>query len=883
MNNNHSSGQANAPIMAQMPMNDHQLITGVTRGVPLMMPNRSSPLSGMQQHQSFQLNQSHLQQQHNQKNQSSNGPFMYQNVQQQPQMQTNVGPNNQQNMNLSSDSKMQGRMQAPLRNFQQQQQQQQPQQINVRPMHLETQQQMQQSPISPRTEISTGSASMIPDRNDQNSKQVAQGSPMIAVHPQQGDIQRMLHLYMHDYCLKNNLIKSANSIASETGVRTDEGVPYGKEHDQGLLLEWFKTFWQNYIKAQQEQPQSSLRLQQSDSPQDLFSQFDKSQAMAGTFGHGSDMRRTETEPIFRNTPSQINHNGPLGGGPLTSSPFGAGAAAAARFWGSSDISEDSVMQQLTPRTLGRETAASMQRLGWEGRPIESLSGEEKSRLANVVRQSQIHQQNASMQLINSLQPSPISLSKIGTNEPRNGNNPNLGRQSPNLSIGLSSPISTMTVPPSPTTSKCHSSGVPAFNNTRKSPGQLVSRKKRRSSVNLQALSQIQNAVQSGNVTSPVANRKNGQVPPPPASPAEAARTFEEHQNLAKQLQSQSQSIIGQQGLVSPAGKRTNLSKAQQAQSDAQTHATSQISAQIQQLQHQLMRDSNTGGSNQANNPPGSVAMQKNPSNSSNQISQLRVLQGKLSQNNRDQDDQSGNPPNPAGKAMHRPVSVQGPIVASQMPPASPVTSMGPPMSAPATPFNFASQQRLSAINNPPSSAYFGGMGMPANWQGNGSGIGDPEGGNGNPHQPGNGAPMHFTAHQDSMMTSGNNIHPPQQGPAGPINGLGLGFNGHPGGPSAQQQQMQHMPEQSPMMAFGPQSHQPQNQMGLSPFTAQGQNQNLMAFSQSPKQAQEQGGMMTSMQPMGGVSTGTPMMNQNIWASMGMGGMENNGMNESFNS
>ncbi|PWN36068.1 uncharacterized protein FA14DRAFT_179433 [Meira miltonrushii] len=874
--------------MAQRPMNDHQAMTGGTRGVPLMMPNRNSPLSGMQQQQNFQLNQMHLQQQ--QHNQGSNGQMMQHNLQQQPQMQMNAGPNSQQqqNMNLSSDSKMQGRMQAPQRNIQQQQQQQQPsQQINVRPMHLEAQHQMQQSPISPQMDISTSSTGMMSDRNEQNSKQVAQGSPT-----QPGDVQRMLHLYMHDYCLKNNLIKAANSIASETGVRTDEGVPFGKEHDQGLLLEWFKTFWQNYVKAQQDQPQSSLRLQQSDSPQDLFSQFDKSQAMAGGFGHGSDMRRTETEPIFRNTPSQINQNGPLGGGSLTPSPFGTGAAAAARFWGSSDISEDSVMQQLTPRTLGRETAASMQRMGWEGRPIESLSGEEKSRLANVVRQSQIHQQNASMQLINSLQPSPISLSKIGTNESRNGNNQNLGRQSPNLTIGLSSPISTMNVPPSPTTSKGHSSGVPAFNNSRKSPGQLASRKKRRSSVNLQALSQIQNAGQSGNNTSPVTNRKNGQVPPPPASPAEAARTFEEHQNLAKQLQTQSQSIIGHQGLVSPASKRTNLSKAQQAQSDAQSHATSQISAQIQQLQQQLMRDSNTGGGgSQPNNPLSGVAMQRNTSSSSNQISQLRILQGKLSQNNREQDDQSGNPPSSAGKGMQRPGSVQGPIVASQMPPVSPVTSMGPPMSAPATPFNFASQQRMSAISNSPSSAYFGGMGMPANWQGNG--MGDPEqhgsGGNGNPHQPGNSAPMHFTAQQDPMMNTGNNMHPPQQGPAGSINGLGLGFNGQPGGPPAQhqqpqqQQQMHHMAEQSPMMAFDPQSHQHQNQMGLSPFTAQGQNQNPMAFLQSPKQAQEQSGIMTPMQPMGGISAGTPMMDQNIWASMGMGGMENHGMNEPFNS
>ncbi|MCO5589602.1 hypothetical protein L7F22_043570 [Adiantum nelumboides] len=895
MKNKSSSGQANAPIMAQRPINDHQIMAGgagnVTRGVPLMMPYRNSPSPGIQQHQNFQVNQMHLQQQQHQHNNGLNGPTMQQNQQHQPQMQMVVGPNNQQHMNSSSGSNMQGRMQAPQRSFQQPQPQ--PQQANVRPMHLESQHQMHQSPISPRMDISGGPSGMMVDRNGQSSTQVTQGSPN-NLSPQNGDIQRMLHLYMHDYCLKNNMIKTANSIAFETGVRTDEGVPFGKEHDQGLLLEWFRTFWQNYVKAQQDQPPNSRRSQQSDLSQDLFSQFDKPQAMTEglsghfPFGQSSEMRRTETEPIFRKNSSQVNHNGPLGGGSLTPSPFGTGASAAARFWGASDLSDDSVMQQLTPRTLGRETAASMQRMGWEGRPIESLSGEEKNKLANAVRQSQINQQNASMQLINTLQPSPIALSKIGANETGNGNNQNLGRQSPNLSIGLSSPISTMPVPPSPTTSKGPSSGVPAFNNTRKSPGQSISRKKRRSSVNLQALSQIQGANQSGNNTSPVTNRKNGQVPPPPASPAEAARTFEEHQNLAKQLQSQSQSIIGQQGLVSPASKRTNLSKAQQAQSDAQTHATSQISAQIQQLQHQLMRESNAGGGNQTNNQAGSVAMQKNPSNSSNQISQLRILQGKLSQNNRDQDDQSGNSQN----RLNRSGSIQGPIVASQMPPASPITSMGPPMSAPATPFNFASQQqRMSAINNSPSSAFFsGGMGMPANWQGNGMMDAEQQqggGGNVNPHQAGGngGGPMHFASQQDSMMNSGNNnMHPPQQGPLGPMNGLGLGFGGQPGGPPAQQQQQQqqqqmlHIPDQSPMMSFDPQSQHPQNQMGLSPFTAQGQNQNPMAFLQSPKQAQQQqqGEMMTQMQP-------PSMMDQSIWSSMGMGGMENQGMNESFNS
>jgi len=74
-------------------------------------------------------------------------------------------------------------------------------------------------------------------------------------------VHRLLHLYMHDYCLKNNLLRTANAIVSETGIRTDEGVPVRREGEKSLLYEWFAIFWENLYEA----------LQSNRTSKDIFS------------------------------------------------------------------------------------------------------------------------------------------------------------------------------------------------------------------------------------------------------------------------------------------------------------------------------------------------------------------------------------------------------------------------------------------------------------------------------------------------------------------------------------------------------------------------------------------------------------------------------------
>lgn len=183
------------------------------------------------------------------------------------------------------------------------------------------------------------------------------------------------------------------------------------------------------------------------------------------------------------------------------------------------------------------------------------------------------------------------------------------------------------------------------------------RKKRRSSINMQAISQLQqqmavNGAQSvsssssNNSNGPLMN-KNGVPPsstlglglapapmmvstsPAPStsfSPADAARGLEEHQIMARKLQVQSQGLIGQQQTSTPmsksrsSGSRTSAGSssgnvdAQQAQLEATSHATTQVNAQIAQMQHQLARQSAGRSGTQL---------------SATQISQLKVLQGKL--------------------------------------------------------------------------------------------------------------------------------------------------------------------------------------------------------------------------------------------------------------
>ena len=239
------------------------------------------------------------------------------------------------------------------------------------------------------------------------------------------------------------------------------------------------------------------------------------------------------------------------------------------------------------------------------------------------------------------------------------------------------------------------------------------RKKRRSSINMQAISQLQQqmAVNGGqSVSSSSSNNSNGPLmnkngvppsstlglglapapmmvstssaPPTSFSPADAARGLEEHQIMARKLQVQSQSLIGQQQNSTPmsksrsSGSRTSAGSssgnvdAQQAQLEATSHATAQVNAQIAQMQNHLARQSAGRSGTQL---------------SATQISQLKVLQGKL--NNTMRATEMGD----WGKQQQQPVRQH-----------HSVGDMGPPPSPSSAGFGFGLTSIATKSNSSPS-------------------------------------------------------------------------------------------------------------------------------------------------------------------------------------
>lgn len=195
-----------------------------------------------------------------------------------------------------------------------------------------------------------------------------------------------LHLYMHDYCLKQNFIKAANAIAADTGIRTDEGVPYGADSPNGLLTQWFTTFWDNYTSSHKIPSPVNVTPNQKQPQQSPSSAI---------------MRRNETEPAKRSlfttdlggrSLNEIMHLNQ--GGSSTPGPYGSEAKKAAEMWGDG---KDKVRPHLSINVgalFGPEAADAMQKMGWGDRNIEHLSAEEKSKLANVIKRSQMVQQHA---------------------------------------------------------------------------------------------------------------------------------------------------------------------------------------------------------------------------------------------------------------------------------------------------------------------------------------------------------------------------------------------------------------------------------------------------------------------------------------------------------
>ena len=203
---------------------------------------------------------------------------------------------------------------------------------------------------------------------------------------------------MHDYCLKQNYVKAANAIALDTGMRTDEGVPFGTGAPDGLLAQWFSAFWASYTASNRLMPVG--QLPSHDAP------VHPSPAQAQ---QGSNMRRIETEPLRKS--SSVSDLGSAwgssvvpfhGGGSANPSPYEMRAGMECRDDRISSGSETghSIQQQNDhqrvpmTRISSQDAAAVMQKLGWGGRTIDTLSGEEKGKLASALKRSQLAQQQA---------------------------------------------------------------------------------------------------------------------------------------------------------------------------------------------------------------------------------------------------------------------------------------------------------------------------------------------------------------------------------------------------------------------------------------------------------------------------------------------------------
>lgn len=176
-------------------------------------------------------------------------------------------------------------------------------------------------------------------------------------------LHRSLNLYIRDYCLQQNFISAANAIAHDSGVRSDESVPLVGESAEGLLLEWFTSFWGNFASTQL---QSSHCQQGPNLPQE--------EQMYSTT-----MRRTETEPMKRSA-AMMDHS-------------------------SRSFSQTS---HVNP---GDAAAAVMQRMGFGGRSIDNLNGDEKSKLLSVLKRSQVAQHQALQRMAATHQHTPLEASE----------------------------------------------------------------------------------------------------------------------------------------------------------------------------------------------------------------------------------------------------------------------------------------------------------------------------------------------------------------------------------------------------------------------------------------------------------------------------------------
>lgn len=428
---------------------------------------------------------------------------------------------------------------------------------------------------------------------------------------------------------------------ADTGVRTDEGVPVGKEAPGGLLLQWFSQFWEVFANANPHQtpPNTDSRP----------SQISQATAHLPSFMTSATMRRTETEPTRGSTfineiegdtsmhsPEKLNNSG----------THSATAMTTAQSWGcpADSAFDDSPRQRNAPapslalsQSAQDDTSWLIQKMGWGNQKYEDLDATDKHQLIDVLKRSQLAQQQA-LERMAQTYPENIEPSVH-----RSFNGSAFQQMPQSLSISptyLNNEQASMPLPSPGLNIAYHEQQTPSnymanAKGGKKSTGPGSGRKKRRSSISAQntSQSQVSNHTLSA-ASNPIANLNNdpsrtnssiAQLAPSPqfngmlpsVLQPESPTSYDHRPRFttsqsASQLQGNEQRIKAMSESPTRGG---NSFHAQFAQNEATSQASHQINAQIAQLQSQANRRPGPKGNTQ-----------------SNQISQLKMLQEKLNQN-----------------------------------------------------------------------------------------------------------------------------------------------------------------------------------------------------------------------------------------------------------
>jgi hypothetical protein len=215
---------------------------------------------------------------------------------------------------------------------------------------------------------------------------------------------------MHDYFIKQNFTNAANATVVDALIREEEGLPVTSDGPESLLFQWFSAFWDSYTGLN--------GMPSSYQAQSLLSQPIPRPYVPAQQNSAFKMRRTDSEPV-RTKQNSIDLDSQRPDVPSFTDAgqfFPQGSYSAARRY-AAQSGASKPMQRQIPDQRGssdlssQDTVAMMQKMGWGGRPIEVLNGEERISLASALARSRVAQQQASHSMTQAHSNRPVDLSR----------------------------------------------------------------------------------------------------------------------------------------------------------------------------------------------------------------------------------------------------------------------------------------------------------------------------------------------------------------------------------------------------------------------------------------------------------------------------------------